>query len=131
MTMGEADVGRALLLVFSDGFDTASWLTSEAVLDAARRSEVVAYTVAVGVANRPPFLRDLSRLTGGTLLQIESTKDLAAAFVGILNEFRQRYLVSYSPRGVAKEGWHRIEVRVDRKGAAVKARAGYMGELKN
>jgi hypothetical protein len=47
-------------------------------------------------------------------------------FLGILDEFRQRYLVSYSPRGVAGDGWHQLEVRIKgRRGVAVKARAGY------
>ena len=35
--LGEADVGRDLLIVFSDGVDTASWLHGERVLEAARR----------------------------------------------------------------------------------------------
>ena len=30
--IGESDVGRALMIVFSDGLDTSSWLTSGAVL---------------------------------------------------------------------------------------------------
>ena len=36
-----------------------------------------------------------------------------------------RYLVSYSPQGVAPGGWHRLEVRVKHRGATVKARPGY------
>jgi len=42
----------------------------------------------------------------------------------ILQEFRQRYLISYTPRGVAKDGWHKLDVRVKR-GGTVKARPGY------
>ena len=71
------------------------------------------------------FLRDLSEVTGGRLFSIESTKDLASTFAGILEEFRMRYLVSYSPQGVALGGWHRLEVRVKHRGATVKARPGY------
>lgn len=41
--------GRALLLVFSDGADTASWLRADAVLEAAKRSDVVVYVVSTGV----------------------------------------------------------------------------------
>ena len=46
-------------------------------------------------------------------------------FLDVLDEFRQRYLVSYTPRGVSKGGWHRLEVRVRGHNATVKARAGY------
>jgi hypothetical protein len=82
-----------------------------------------------GVSSRGPedskFLEDLTGLTGGATLKIESTRDLSAAFLKILEEFRQRYLVSYSPTGVASGGWHRLEVRVKNRRVAVKSRAGY------
>jgi VWFA-related protein len=128
MTLGESDAGRALLIVFSDGLDTASWLSADRVLDAARRVDVVVYSVSAGAGNsgNAPFLRDLSGLTGGTLFRVESTANLSATFVRILDEFRQRYLVSYTPRGVSKGGWHRLDVRVKGRKATVKARPGYV-----
>ena len=125
ITLDPLDGGRNLLLVFSDGLDTASWLTPEGVLDSAKRSDFVVY----GVSSRGPedakFLEDLTELTGGATLKIESTKDLSAAFLKILDEFRQRYLISYSPTGVASGGWHRLEVRVKGRRVTVKSRAGY------
>ena len=42
----------------------------------------------------------------------------------ILSEFRTRYVVSYTPRGAPKPGWHRLEVRVNVPGASVTARPG-------
>jgi len=122
--IGESDAGRALLIVFSDGLDTSSWLGADKVLDAAKRSDVVAYAVAVRSPAKPEFLRDLTSFTGGRLFEVEKTEKLDAIFVGILQEFRQRYLVSYTPRGVAREGWHKLDVRVKR-GGTVKARPGY------
>ena len=126
MMVGESDVGRALVIVFSDGLDTSSWLSPEAVLESAKRSDVVAYSAAIGSVGGAPFLRELSALTGGTSYKVESTKDLRATFLGILDEFRHRYLVSYTPRGVAKEGWHRLDVRIRNRKATVKARPGYL-----
>ncbi len=124
MLLGESDAGRSLLIVFSDGVDTSSWLTADAVLETARRGDVVVYGVEVG-ERRASFTRDLSEVTGGRLFSIESTKDLSATFSKILEEFRMRYLVSYSPQGVAPGGWHRLEVRVKTRGVTVKARPGY------
>src|SRR5438552_11472339 len=112
------------MFVFSDGLDTASWLAAQRVLDAAKRSDVVAYAVAVRSPAKPEFLRDLTSLTGGKLFEVEKTEKLDSLFLGILEEFRQRYLVSYTPKGVAKEGWHKLDVRV-RRGSTVKARPGY------
>jgi VWFA-related protein len=128
MTLGESDAGRALLIVFSDGLDTASWLSADSVLDTAKRVDVVVYSVSAGggSSGNAPFLRDLSGLTGGTLFKVESTANLRATFVRILDEFRQRYLVSYTPRGVSKGGWHRLGVRVKGRRATVKARPGYL-----
>jgi VWFA-related protein len=124
IVVGESDVGRALLIVFSDGLDTSSWLPSESVLESAKRSDIVAYAVSVGRA-RAEFLRDLTSFTGGRLFEIEKTANLSAIFLSVLEEFRQRYLVSYTPRGVARDGWHRLTVRVKR-GGTVKARPGYL-----
>ena len=124
MLMGESDVGRSLLILFSDGVDTSSWLSAESVLETARRGDVVVYAVQSG--GRPSgFIRNLSDVTGGRLITIESTKDLSATFSGILEEFRMRYLISYSPQGVSAAGWHRLEVRVRGRRFTVKARPGY------
>ena len=123
--LGDADVGRDLVIVFSDGVDTASWLPGERVLDAARRSDVVVYAVSVRSAQRPEFLRELSRLTGGSLLEVDSTRDVGPTFIRLLEEFRQRYLLSFVPQGVSAEGWHDLKVTVKRRRAVVNARAGY------
>jgi Ca-activated chloride channel homolog len=125
LMLAESDPARALVIVFSDGVDTSSWLTPPAVLDTARASASVVYGIAAGQV-RIPFLRDLCRQTGGTLYEVESTAKLGEVFVGVLEEFRQRYLISYSPTGVEHEGWHALEVRVRGRSAAVKARPGYL-----
>jgi Ca-activated chloride channel family protein len=120
-----SDGGRTLLLVFSDGLDTASWLQPAQVLDSAKRSDVVVYGVSSRAAEESTFLDDLTTLTGGSVLKIDSTRDLSGAFLKILDEFRQRYLLSYSPTGVASGGWHRLEVRVKNRRVVVRSRAGY------
>ena len=66
---------------------------------------------ALAVVGQAPSSDELnSRLERAALLQ--SHERLEAAFVQILDEFRQRYLLSYTPTGVSKPGWHKIEVRV-------------------
>ena len=126
MLLGESDAGRSLLIIFSDGVDTSSWLTAETVLDTARRGDVVVYAVEIG-QRQTSFPRELSEATGGRMFGIESTTDLAAVFSRILEEFRMRYLVSYSPQGVTSGGWHRLDVRVRNRGVSVQARPGYFG----
>jgi len=127
LVLAEAGAGRALLIVFSDGVDTTSWLTEDKVLTAARRSDAVVYSVSAGQSRNLQFLERFSEDTGGTVFEVESTKDLERTFLKIVEEFRQRYLLSYSPRGVEKGGWHRLEVRVKGRKLSIKARPGYQG----
>jgi len=124
--LGETDPGRALVIVFSDGVDTTSWLTSEQVLDTAKRSDAVIYGVSVRSKVKPELLNELAAATGGRLQEIERIQNLSKVFVDILNEFRTRYLISYTPAGVARDGWHRLEVRVKGRRATVHARPGYL-----
>ena len=124
--VGESDAGRGLLIVFSDGVDTSSWLHADAVLDTAKRADVVVYGVSVVSRLKPEFLREITSLTGGRMFEIEKTANLAATFLGILDEFRHRYLVSYTPKGVAKDGWHKLDVRLKNRRATIKARPGYL-----
>lgn len=126
IVLGESDRARALLIVFSDGLDTASFLQPDFVHDTARRTDTVVYAVSAGIPEKAGFLRELARLTGGSLLEVGTRADLTPALVGILGEFRQRYLLSYAPRGVAPDGWHDITVRLRGATGAVQARPGYL-----
>jgi Ca-activated chloride channel family protein len=126
VVLGPTDAGRSLVIIFSDGVDTSSWLTSDAVHDAAERAGTVVYAVATAGA-KTTFLKDLATETGGSVIEIQSTKDLGAVFLRVLEEFRHRYLLSYSPKDVTPGGWHRLEVRVrNRNGLTIKARPGYL-----
>jgi len=123
---GVNDPARNLVLVFSDGIDTASWLKPAQVLESAKRSDAVVYALSPKEAGSMSFLRDLTGQTGGSAFEVDSLKELSARFVAILDEFRHRYLLSYTPAGAPAPGWHRLEVRLKNRRATVKARPGYV-----
>lgn len=125
MVVAESTSSRGLVVLFSDGVDTTSWLSRELVLATARRSDAVVYSVAIG-RTYDDFLNTLTELTGGRLLRAETTNTIRSLFLQVLHEFRHRYVVSYSPRGVERGGWHRLQVRVNRRNATVRARPGYV-----
>lgn len=129
MMLAQSDSDRALEVIFSDGVDTASWLRPAAVLDAAKRSDTVVYSVYAGGRQAPPFLRDLASYTGGQVFDNPDAESLRPTFTRILAEFRHRYLLTYSPQNVAPGGWHQVRVSVRGRRLTVKARPGYMRGL--
>jgi hypothetical protein len=73
-----------------------------------------------------PFLNALAGETGGSYLTVERSDRLRETFVQIVNEFRLRYLLSYTPTGVDAGGWHPIEVKLKGRRGRVTARRGYL-----
>lgn len=144
--------GRALVLVFSDGADTASWLPGGHVVDVARRHDAVVYGVVVRSVRssrfgyrvdfrsgiqppfqraseaklEQPFLEGLSEETGGSVLYAERTEELRERFEQIVTEFRSRYLLTFTARGVDAPGWHPLDVKLKGKRGKVTARKGYL-----
>jgi VWFA-related protein len=125
MTVLDATPSRGIVIAFTDGVDTSSWLTPSRVLQAARRSDVVVYGISTSSLPKRSFLRELSETTGGGALEIPSTAGVTDAFLRILEEFRQRYVIAFSPVNVPVAGWHPLTVRVKNRRLDVKARAGY------
>ena len=121
-----AEPGRSLVVVCTDGRDTASWLQADEVIETAKRSNAVIYAVAAGAAGRESDLKALAELTGGQLIEVEKSSGYTAQLRRILTEFRSRYVLSFTPAGVAAGGFHRLDVKVRRGGTAVKARQGYI-----
>jgi uncharacterized protein YegL len=122
LSTASADNSRALMLLFSDGFDTASFLTGEAVVDAAKRSNAIVHAVQF----RPdPFLDRLAEITGGQTWSAQSDRQLEELFGRVLDEMRARYLLTYTPAGPQKPGWHQIKVSLKGARGDVIAKQGY------
>jgi VWFA-related protein len=152
VTLNDDQPGRRLVLLFSDGQDMSSWLPGQFALDAARRSDAVVYAVGLLSSQgrtpgyrldfrsgiQPPvpavqpallsetFLAALAADTGGAFLTTDRSDQLRETFVRIIHEFRTRYLLTYTPRGVEGNGWHPIEVKVKGRRSTVVARRGYL-----
>jgi len=125
MLLGDTEGGRTLVVIFSDGIDTASFTSAEVALGTARRVNGVVYGVAATSGGEARFLRDVTAATGGRVLEIGATGNPGPAFLEILQEFRRRYVLTYTPTGVERGGWHQLNVRVRRGSSRVQARPGY------
>jgi VWFA-related protein len=123
---------RTLVIVFTDGLDSASWLTPAQTVEAARRVDAVVYGIMLGdlPADRSGFkdaaIQLIPRETGGRTLAAPNARQLASVFGDVLAEFRQHYILAFEPSAPAAPGWHPLTVRARRPaGAQVNARAGY------
>ena len=140
---------RPIVLLFSDGDDTYSFLLEEQLLPLVEHSDAVFYAIPLRsdvTAPAPPFLpsasdgsplrsnaravqlRTLTEASGGRIIEAESIDGLQEIFLELLAEMKTRYLLTFEPPHPVRQGWHDIEVEVNVRGAEVRARRGYFYE---
>lgn len=128
------------ILVLTDGVDTSSSLTASEVTGLASSIGVPVYVIAtvpsvdqramLETADRPAGsesadLRNLAQWTGGMLLFASDAMESVKAAASLINELRQQYVLAVEAS--AGRQWRRLDVRVRRSSAVVKARSGYFG----
>jgi len=129
-TVGDS---TSVLLVFSDGHDTASWLRNDQLIDATKRSSLLLHVIellpsidtATGSPRPSEFLASLAKAGGGRHWAAQKASDLNDLFGKALNELRARYLLTYSPSGVDRDGWHDVKVTLRNARGDITARPGY------
>jgi hypothetical protein len=71
----------------------------------------------------------LAEETGGGYVELRPATDLNATFTAVMEELHRQYVLGFVPATLdGKE--HRLEVRVKRPGAKVRARRSYKAPLK-
>jgi Ca-activated chloride channel family protein len=151
---------RTLVVLFSDGSDTSSWLTDAKIRTVAERSNALIHAVALpdrvldlvaapSMASRSggssiamtggpsvvvpgeaaaylQSLRELAESTGGSLVTVQSARQIGKAFTSILDEVRARYVLRYDPATTPAPGWHKLEVRLaSGRKERLRTRSGY------
>ena len=72
------------------------------------------------------MLQQVADMTGGEFLRVGRRARFDITFGGILAQYRQRYLHTFTPTGASSSGWHRLDVRLRSRPGTVVAREGYM-----
>ncbi len=110
--------GRRAIVLFTDGDDTSSLVTREAVERRAETSDAVLYLIGQGEAIRSKALRQLcerlAQKSGGRAFFPETLDNVHDVFGQIREELASQYLLGYAPRSTKHDSaWHRIRVEVE------------------
>jgi Ca-activated chloride channel family protein len=127
--------GRKVVLVFTDGDDTASKVGVGKVMDKARENDVMIYAIGLQVeyfngqqrvrSSPDRGLRKLAEDTGGGYFELKKTADLGETFTRVANELHSQYVLGFSPE--TPDGRvHKLEVRVKKGGMNARARKSYV-----
>jgi VWFA-related protein len=123
---------RQMILVFTDGADSRSFLDAPALLPLGGISESVVH-FAVGIQRgsadvpRKSQLSDIASATGGDVTAFRVDNAIPSTFRDILDRFRTSYVLRYTPLGVPREGWHNVTVDVRKGNYEVRAKTGWQG----
>jgi Ca-activated chloride channel family protein len=121
--------GRKALVVFTDGEDQGSHATIADVERRLQASDVTLYMIgqgrAVSLETLKKIMERLAAPTGGRALFTDSIDELHGAFVDLLDELSNQYLLGYASTNPKRDdAWRRIKVDVDGH-RDVRARQGY------
>jgi hypothetical protein len=79
------------------------------------------------VTGPDPGLKDLAAATGGGYFELTSTVDLLRTFTRVADELHRQYLLGFTPASLDGK-MHDLQVKVDERGAIVRARKRYLAE---
>jgi Ca-activated chloride channel family protein len=127
---------RKIVLVFTDGDDTASRKGMGDVLDKAKATETMIY--AIGLESEFPIapgrmqrtrpdrgLRRLADETGGGYFELKKTAELAPTFTRVAAELHSLYTIGFTP-ALLDNKEHRLEVKMKQSGHTGRARKSYI-----
>jgi VWFA-related protein len=124
---------KHVLVVLSDGEDNASQHSEGEMMERARDSNALIYTVSnanrhVGMAGDPKVLRKLADVTGGVAYFPSSDERVVESFDEIAANIRRGYTIGYVPTTARDGQFHRVKVMAlvpGRKPLNVRSRNGY------
>lgn len=125
--------GKKAVIVFTDGDDNASVMSSQRASEQAKRLGVPVYTVAQGEARHDNglmrTLRDIAGATGGKAYSVKEARDSEKIFEDVASELQHTYLLSYKVPETNGEGWRKIQVSLagpkEYKDYTIRAKEGY------
>ena len=127
---GPEHLRRAAIVVYSFAEDDASIVSEDDVIALARRTDAAIHVVAAGRTAQTrrdlPMLSALTGDTGGELLFVSSTAEIAAAYRWIAGDLASQYLLAYdSPKPGASASARHVTVQISRPDVVARTRRVY------
>jgi VWFA-related protein len=124
---------KKILIVISDGGDNASKHTLAQVIEMAKASDAIIYTIGIFDAQdgdqNPGVLKRFAKETGGEEFLPQSSKEIASICEEIARDIRNQYTLAYVPEiSKLNSGYRTVEVKASspRHGRlSVRTRTGY------
>jgi Ca-activated chloride channel family protein len=133
----QGQAGRRVVLVFTDGDDTASRTRLGTVIDRGRSEEVMIYAIGLEshyfngqrmVNSKPDSgLKKIADETGGGFFELKKTSDLAPTFTRVAQELHSQYVLGFTPMQLDGKV-HRLTVRLKQGGMTARARRSYLAD---
>jgi len=129
----QGNLAKKVLIVISDGGDNASRHSMAQVLEMARSSAAIIYTIGIfdeqDGDQKPGVLKRFAKETGGEAFFPESPKEISSICEGIAHDIRNQYTLAYVPAISKHDGEFRVvDVRANAPGhgrLSVRTRTGY------
>jgi len=126
---------RKVVLVFTDGADTASRRDLDDVMNQARAKEIMVYAIGLetrispnGTVQRSTPDRGLKKLaeeTGGGFILLRKQDELGPTFTRVAQEIHSQYVIGFTP-GALDAKVHKLDVKVKKPGMEARARKSYL-----
>jgi Ca-activated chloride channel family protein len=127
--------GRRVILVFTDGDDTASRLGQGTIIERARADEVMIYAIGLEsnyfngqhmVRTKPDSgLRRIADETGGGYFELKKSSELASTFTKVAQELHSQYVIGFAPTQLDNRV-HKLAVKMKQPGMTARARRSYV-----
>ena len=129
--------GRRVILVFTDGDDTASKIGLGTVVERARADEVMIYAIGLEshyiggpngqmVHTKPDGgLRKIADETGGGYFELKKSSELASTFTKVAQELHSQYVIGFAPTQLDNRV-HKLAVKMKQPGMTARARRSYV-----
>ena len=132
--------GRRVILVFTDGDDTASRTGLGTVINRARESESMVYAIGFESVyfngarmekSKPDHgLKSLAEETGGGYFELQKSSDLGPTFSRVAQELHSQYVLGFEAKQLDGKV-HKLTVKMKQAGMIARARRSYVADPAN